>query len=386
VRQAATSTIADAKTDDEKIAKLFEFCRTKIKNITDDASGLSLEDLKKLKENKTPGDTLKRGMGTSDDVDMLFAALAAAAGYDARIVLAPNRGDFFFDKSISNSYFLAHSYVALRVSDNWRFYKPGSSYVPLGMLRWQDEGQPALVTDPKQPVWLNTTLSDPGKSRVSRRAKFKLADDGTLEGDVQIEYTGQLAMERKEDNDDDSASQREESLKDEVKGYLSTAELDNIRIENVTDPVKPFIYSYHVRVPGYAQRTGKRLFLQPAFFQRGVSPLFSASARQYPIYFHYPWLEDDEVMIELPQGFTLDNADAPAPFSAGPVGEYKATMGVTKDQRTLVFKRNFFFGGGGVILFPAKSYAPLKNFFDVLNKQDAHTLTLKQDATTAATN
>jgi hypothetical protein len=128
------------------------------------------------------------------------------------------------------------------------------------------------------------------------------------------------------------------------------------------------------------------LFLQPAFFQHGVSPLFSASARQYPVYFHYPWLEDDEVMIELPKGFTLDNADAPAPFSGGPVGEYKATIGVTNDQRTLIYKRNFFFGGGGTILFPVKSYPQLKNFFDVLNKQDNHTLTLKQDATTAATN
>ena len=30
-----------------------------------------------------------------------------------------------------------------------------------------------------------------------------------------------------------------------------------------------------LRVPGYAQRTGKRLFLQPALFQHGVAPLFS---------------------------------------------------------------------------------------------------------------
>jgi hypothetical protein len=386
VRQAAAAATADAKTDDEKIARLFEFCRTKIKNVSDDASGISPEERKKIKENKTPADTLKRGVGTGGDIDLLFAALATAAGFDARIVMAADRGDFFFDKSIPNAYFLEPSSIALRVGDNWRFYNPGYNYVPLGMLRWQEEGEQALVTDPKQPVWLNTPLSDPEKSRVQRRAKFTLADDGTLEGDVQIEYTGQFAIERKEENDDDSANQREESLKDEVKRHLSTAELGNIRIEKVTDPVKPFVYAYHVKVPGYAQRTGKRLFLQPAYFQRGVSPLFSASARQYPVYFHYPWLEDDEVSIELPQGFSLDNADAPSPFSGGPVGEYKPSIGVTKDGRTLIYKRNFFFGGGGNILFPVNAYPQLKNFFDMLNKQDNHTVTLKQTATTATTN
>jgi hypothetical protein len=136
-------------------------------------------------------------------------------------------------------------------------------------------------------------------------------------------------------------------------------------------------------VPGYAHRTGKRLFLQPAFFQRGLNPLFSASTRQYPVYFHYPWLEVDEVMIELPPGFSLDNADSPSPFSAGPVGEYKASVGISTDKKLLVYKRNFFFGGGGNILFPVNTYPQLKNFFDMLNKQDNHTITLKQDATTA---
>lgn len=386
VRQAATAATADAKTDDEKIARLFEFCRTKIKNVSDDASGISAEDRKKVKENKAPGDTLKRGMGTGGDIDLLFAALATAAGFDARIVLAPNRGDLFFDKSIPNAYFLQPSSIALRVADNWKFYNPGYNYVPLGMLRWQEEGEQALVTDPKQPVWLKTPLSDPVKSQVQRRAKLKLSNDGTLEGEVQIEYSGQFAIERKEENDDDSATQREESLKDEVKIHLSTAEVGNIRVENVTDPVKPFVYAYHVKVPGYAQRTGKRLFLQPAFFQYGARPLFSASARQYPVYFHYPWLEDDEVTIELPQGFSLDNADAPSPFSGGPVGEYKPSIAVTKDGHTLIYKRNFFFGGGGNILFTTDAYPQLKNFFDMLNKQDNHTITLKQAATTAAAN
>jgi hypothetical protein len=382
VRQTAAAAMADAKTDEEKIERLFEFCRTKIKNASDDASGISPEERKKLKENKTPGDTLKRGIGTGGDIDLLFAALATAAGFDARIAMAPDRSQLFFGKGLANAYFVDPSSIAIKFGETWKFYNPGFNYIPSGMLRWQEEGLEALITDPKQPVWWKTPMSGPDKSRVKRRAKLKLAEDGTIEGDVELEYTGHFAVERKEENDDDSASQREETLKDEIKALLSTAELENIRIENVTDPVKPFIYTYHIRVPGYAQRTGKRLFLQPAFFQHGMRPLFSASSREYPVYFHYPWLEDDEVTIDLPSGFALDNADAPAPFGDSAVGEYKPSIGVTKDRRTLVYRRNFFFGANGNILFPATAYPQLKQFFDVLNKSDNHTITLRQAATT----
>jgi hypothetical protein len=80
VKKTAASLIADAKADDEKLAKLFEFCRTKIKNVSDDASGLTPEERAKAKDNKTPSDTLKRGIGSALDIDLLFAALATASG------------------------------------------------------------------------------------------------------------------------------------------------------------------------------------------------------------------------------------------------------------------------------------------------------------------
>src|SRR5580765_2692590 len=132
-------------------------------------------------------------------------------------------------------------------------------------------------------------------------------------------------------NDDDSPEQREQNLRDQVKKRMSTAELANIKIENITDQFKPSTYSYHVRVPGYAQRTGKRLFLQPGFFEHGIEPLFSSSSRKFDIYFHYPWSEHDEVWIDLPAGFVLDNADTPAPFGASKVSQYTVRIGTTDD-------------------------------------------------------
>ncbi|HYY58961.1 MAG TPA: DUF3857 domain-containing protein [Pyrinomonadaceae bacterium] len=382
VKKTAATVIGDAATPEEKLERLFNYVRANIKNVRDDASGMSAEELAKVKVNKSPGDTLKRGMGDGEDIDLLFAALATAAGFDARLVLIADRSDIFFDPGFANAYFLRPTDVAVRVGDQWRFYNPGYRYAPMGMLIWQEEGQDALVTDPKDPVFVKTPVTPAEKSLVKRTAKLSLSDDGTLEGDVTIEYTGQLGIEKKEQLDDDSPAVREESLRDQVRAQMSTAELSNIRIENVTDPVKPFIYAYHVRVPGYAERTGKRLFLRPAFFQYGVGPLFPTSDRKNNIYFHYPWSERDTVEINLPEGYVLDNADSPGSLSAGKTGQYTVKIAVTTDERTLIYSRSFTFGAPDIMLFPQSIYPALKEYFDMMNKADNHTITLKQGVKT----
>jgi hypothetical protein len=386
VAKAAASIIGDASAPEQKLERIFEHCRLKVTNVNDDASGLSIEERKKVKKNKAPSDTLKRGVGTGIDIAMLFATLAKAAGFDARVAMLANRSTIFFDPTFANSYFMRTFAIAVRVDNEWRFYDPASRYVPFGMLQWQKEGQQALISDPKEPSFFETPLSPPDKSVKKRSATLRLSEDGTLEGDVRIEYTGHFGDEQKELNDEDSVEVREQTLRDLVKERLSTAEISNVRLENVDHPMKPFVHSFHVKVPGYAQRTGKRLFLQPAFFHKGVGPLFPTSERKHPIYFHFPWMEEDRVSIELPQGYALDNADAPAPFTAQTIGKYEARIGVTKDGRILEYKRSFFFGGANTVLFPTTAYPVIKSIFDEVHQRDNHTITLKQSAAAASQN
>src|SRR4030095_545884 len=238
------------------------------------------------------------------------------------------------------------------------------------------------ISDPKQPMWVETPLTSHDKTRVKRIAKLKLGTDGALEGDVRLEYTGHFGIERTEENDEESATRREELLKEEMKARLSTAEISNIQIENVTDYLKPFVYQFHIRVPGYAQKTGRRLFIQPAFFQYGVPALFTTSGRKYPIYFHYPWSEDDSVEIELPPGFALDNADSQSPFASGDVSAYTPQLSVTLDGKTLVDSLKFFFGRLGALNYRVEHYPQVKALFDVLHQQDSHTVALKQTTET----
>ena len=302
VKNAVPGIIGDASDPEDKLRSIYDFCRVKIKNTSDDASGLTDDEKKKLKDNKTPADTLKRGQGSGTDIDLLFAALAKAAGFDARFALSGNRDDLFFKKDLANSHFLGSSFIAVKAGEKWEFFSPAEKYTEFGMLGWPEENQDALVLDPKEPFWVVTPLSGPEKSLEKRTGKFRLLEDGTLEGDVKIEYSGHLGFDKKEYNDDDSPAQREDTLKESIKQRMSTAELSEIKIENVADPLKPFTYSYHLRVPGYAQRTGKRLFLQPSVFSHGAGSMFPDTGRKYDVYFNYPWSEQDHVRSELPAG------------------------------------------------------------------------------------
>ena len=380
IRRAAAEAVGDASTPEQKLERIFNFCRAKIKNVTDDASGLTGQQLEKLKENRSPADTLKRGYGDGPDINYLFAALATAAGFDARYVKIGDRGRKFFDPNFADTYFMRAYNIAVKVGDQWRFFDPGSGHIPFGMLRWQEEGISALVTDQKEAQFVLTPISPPEKSVKRRTAKLRLGQDGSLEGEARIEYTGHFAVEMKEDNDEETAEQREKKLKDSVNDQLAGAELSDIKIEGANDPTKPFVYSYKVRVPGYAERTGKRLFLQPAFFQKGVGPIFPTSKRQHDVYFHYPWMEEDQVVIELPEGYALDNAESPGDMAFGELGHCKVKIGVTEDQRTLEYKRSFRFTG---MLFGKEHYPNLKRAFDALHQNDNHTITLKQGAAAA---
>jgi Domain of Unknown Function with PDB structure (DUF3857) len=383
VKRAAAEAVGAVATPEEKLQRIFDYCRAKIKNINDPVLGLKAEERAKIKENKIPSDTLKHGMGTGTDIDHLFGALCIAAGFDVRRSAVSDRGRIFFSQEFADSYFLRSLCIAVKVGDGWTFFEPASPYVPFGMLRWQQEGLQALLADANGATWVVTQKSGPEKSIEKRTATFALSEDGTLEGDVKLEYTGHIATDLKNLYDERSESEREKSLTDDVKARLSTAEISKLSVENVTDTVKPFVYSYHVKVPGYAQRTGKRLFLQPGFFTKGVGSLFPTTERKQDIYFHYPWSEQDEISIQLPPGFVPDSADSPAPIPpemTQRICGQKITIGISKDNRLMVYHRSFFFGGGGNILFPAQRYSVLKQLFDMIKKANDHAITLKQAA------
>ena len=143
------------------------------------------------------------------------------------------------------------------------------------------------------------------------------------------------------------------------------------------DASKPLVIRYHLKAPRYAQITGRRILFQVNPFARSQAALFTASVRRNPIQFPYSWKESDKINIKLPEGFALDNADAPVGLNLGEAGKYNLVLQVTKSNE-LVVSRDFSFGPGGLVIFDAAQYPTLKKIFDEIARRDQHSLALKE--------
>ena len=379
VRRAAAEIVSGTTDPEQQLARLMRYCRTKIKDLH--ADDVTANQRAKAKDNDSPGDTLKRGIGSGFDINMLFGAMAAAVGFDVRVARLADRSDLQFDRTFTDGYYMRAFDIAVKVNGQWRFYDAAAYGLPAGMLSWREEGVAALVSDPKQPEFVETPVSGPEKSVVSRTGTFNLKEDGALEGEMRILYTGHAAAERRTGKKGESAARREEDIRDMVRSRFSNAEVSDVKVENVEDAEQPLTYACRVKVPAYGQRTGKRLFLQPSFFQVGLAARFPASERRYPVFFDYPWTEVDEVTVNVPHGFGLESPEAPAPIGFGELGRYD--VGVKVGQGKVVYKRQLVFGSHAVLRFPLKVYPALKAVFDAVHDADNFSLTLRQQAVAA---
>ncbi|MEZ5393934.1 MAG: DUF3857 domain-containing protein [Bryobacterales bacterium] len=385
VKKKAAELTAGAADDEQKLAKILDFCRNEIRNPFHDRFGVSAEERASIKDNRNASDTLKNMQGTGFDINMLFAALLQSAGLDARPVMTSRRDGRFFNINFLDRYFLKDIAVGVRIGEGWRFFDLAYPYAEPGMLNWAQEGVAALIPDSKAPTWEQTPMSAPERTTARRTGDFTLLPDGTLEGTVRFEYTGHYGATRKIANDGRTEQERIDAFTEGVTNRLSTAEVSEMKFENVDSLDAPFIYSYKVRIPGYATMTGKRMFFQPNFFERNVGAAFTTSERIHDIYFRHGWRELDTITIQLPKGMEFEEASAPEGTNIQNVGHYNIKISITPEGK-LIYARDFLFGQNGTILFPKTSYSQLKGLFDFLKKQDDHVLTLREASTAAQAN
>lgn len=382
IKSATAEATASAKSDDEKIAALITAARSHVRNVFDkDVTDVEREKYFKSRPKdrmRTAPEIFKSGLGTADEMNVVFAAMAQQAGLEARPAMIANRNELRFAPKVTvDEYFLDNIDMAVKRGDSWKIYDVSTKLLPPGMISWSEEGMYALITDPKAANFVVAPAAPPEASTESRTAKLNLETDGSLAGEVEESYTGHRAEDYRRELMRQSDAQREQWVQDRVTKMFPSAEVTSVKVANVDDPAKPLELRYHLQAPQYAQVTGKRILFEVSPFHRATASPFTASERRYPVELPYGWKEVDLIDIQLPAGWKLDNPDSPAGMDFGKPGSYKISLGITPENLLRVH-REMVFGQEGQVLYATSSYPALKGVFDQVQLRDRHTLSLKE--------
>ncbi len=272
------------------LTALAELCRTRIQNVLYRTDNLTFRGTPE--PNRSPADTWRRGYGTPHEINLLFAALARAAGHEVSYARVVNRQD------LPDPSQLASELIAVRQRDGYAFFNPGVPYLSPGILDLDEEGRTALVATPDGPDFAKLPRSTASQNRTERTAELRALPDGSVQGTVTLTYTGHAATLRKRRAERQTPDERLAALRQEFPG----AQIEHVVMENLALPAAPVRISFQVAVSHYADRSPRRLFFPGRFFARFAVPRFQNTKRTQPVEFPFAFSVHDTVTIVAPSG------------------------------------------------------------------------------------
>jgi hypothetical protein len=379
IRTAASAALAGESEPEKKLHKLYSRAQA-TRNLSFERRRSKLEDKKEeLKPNENAGDVLDRGYGTHNDITRLFVALARAAGFDAQIVRAPNRKEFFFKPNYLVASQLASELAVVKLNGNDVFLDPGTEFCPFGLVRWIHTSDKGLRLDKSGGTFVVIPPATSDKSQLRRIAKAELGADGTLKGSLDVEIKGNGALERRLLALQEDDAGRRKALEEEAKEWLPEGAIATVdSMEGWESTEEPLQVRYKIEVPSFASLAGKRLLIPAALFRTTKQKVaFQHKDRKYPVYFPFAYNEMDNVILHVPDGYAAESVPVAQDVKL-PSTRFVTARSFANNQ--FVSKRALVVNG---IIFRLSEYPELKGFFDKVQGADEEQLVLQNVAVSA---
>ena len=372
IHDAAAQDTSGETDPEKKLRKLYTRAQ-QIRNVTFERERTDQEKKEEhLKRHSSVQEVLQRGYGTSWEINATFVALARAAGFDANLLGVSDRGERSFNKVILWSGQLDSSAVMVSFGGKDFVLDPGTRFCPFGLLRWRNSGTSALKYGASNGGFITTPQA---QSSVLRRTTHVTVDsNGSLNGEISVEFKGEDALEHRLEalNQDDAGHRK--GLEAEVKGWLPQTAVVKLQDSKGWDLIDdPLVARFKIEISGFASVTGKRLLLPAFSFSTLQKNMFTSQFRRYPISFPFPFTEEDELTVELPEGYAVEEPPYRRKIGLSCAG-YEISSEVKDHELTTERELNF-----KETELPPDKYEELKNFFTVVQKGDEGQAVLRRD-------
>jgi transglutaminase-like putative cysteine protease len=333
----------------------------------------------KEKEPANVEEVWKRGYANGRDLTWLFLGLVRAAGFEAYGVYVSDRQNYFFTPGTRDRNRLDTNVVMVKLNGKELYFDPGAAFTPFGLLEWPETGVMGLRLDKEGGTWIRSMLPESAASRTERKANFKLSDSGDLEGKLTVTFSGLEAMSRRVEELHSDDAERKKYLEEQIKEYIPAAcETDLTNQPDWKSSSLPLVAEFNVKIPGWVSGAGRRALLPVGIFSATEKHIFEHTGRVHPIYFQFPFEKIDDITIQLPASWQVQNLPAPR-NTDGHIVAY--TLKTDKDANSLHLKRTMKID---ILLLEVKYYSALRDFFQVVRTGDEEQIILQPGAANAS--
>ncbi|MBS1803632.1 MAG: DUF3857 domain-containing protein [Acidobacteria bacterium] len=372
LRDAVAQIVAPSDTEDQKSRKIYaEVMKLENTDFTREKSKAELKN-EKLKQIKSAEDVWKQKGGTSDEIALLYIALARAAGLHVFPMQVVNRSRAMFDPTLLSTSQLDDYIAVVTIAGKEVYLDPGQKMCPYGVLHWKhmlaegfresDKGM-AAGSAPGAAYTTNVT---------NRIADLTIDPSGNVKGTIRYIMRGQQALHWRQltlRNDEDEVKKRFNEL---IRSDLPQGvEADFNHFLGLSDYESNLMAM--VDVSGtLANVTGKRLIMPELFFaSHARHPFLAQDKRTTGIDVHFAQLNQDEVTYHIPAEFTMDAAPAPASIGWANHAAFKSSSTVKGSD--IVTTRTV---GYNFTLLEPKEYGDLHDFYQKVAAADQQQLVL----------
>lgn len=261
-----------------------------------------------LKPNENVRDVFARGYGFQNEIAELFTALARAAGFSADVLRASDRRDSVFDPKLLSEKQLETEIVRVKLKSSDLFLDPGTRFCPFGLVAWTFTSAPALQLDKNGGTFVVVPTATADKNVTRRTADVTLGGDGSLKGEVTIEFKGNQALEHRLNALSTDDAGRKRNLEDELQAWLpsgTVVELKDVQGWEATEA--PLIARFSIELADFVTTAAKRSVLPASLFRSLETQAFMSRERKYPVYFPYTYEVIDKTDIHVPAGYRLES-------------------------------------------------------------------------------
>ncbi len=253
---------------------------------------------------RNPDEAYLQKEASSSELNCMMLAMLRNFGIDAQPILTSTRDHGRMIQSYPIMDQFNYVMACVNLDGEIRLLDATNPYKPSGLPSARALNHHGWVANPDNPVWINIEMYP---STDAYAGKLTLSAEGDLRGVMRASFSAYNALDERENYFQDTSGVY---WKKRLDGWLPDLRLDSINFQRTKEWKKDFINIVYFYSPEGAAAVDNYLYCPPVVYSGFRENPLRLKERTFPIDLPYPFIEQYNMTLELPDGFEVEELPA----------------------------------------------------------------------------